>query len=502
MDFLTIPSLLQSKLNNLDSKGNSELPLLVEIGKDITPIVVARALQLGLILKEESPKVTHQTINHPHILMLLDQPLLDYLENCEDNRIKSAFVLISESSLPKHDLGTLRQKGSVLATTPQRAIDHLRRDNLFLDSTSTVIVAYSFFEDDKTEEKLNSEANAFLDDCRFIFTKLSSKVRIELYTKSLQSLTRTPQQLFSNAKIVAQSDWEKLNQSLVLYVASKIAPKSVSEILYALGEKNYFIVHKSASRWYALKAKIEKAVIPLEVRGLGFDRLSNFKIKSPIEVETIVAVDLQKEQLLATIRHLNELQISFKQLVAIVEPKEAQIITASKETLLMNTELKLTPQANEVLAGKIKTLVDKLNIDPNPQDLENLKKTIKKNVPFYRRNYFSAYLLRELINNGTIKGVTKSPTREKRDNKTQVVANNSRTLYLNIGKMRRLYAKELSLIFQERLNINRSDIFAIRIYDKYSFVTLSEENAQRAIEILNGTEIRGRVVSVSYSNKE
>jgi hypothetical protein len=78
----------------------------------------------------------------------------------------------------------------------------------------------------------------------------------------------------------------------------------------------------------------------------------------------------------------------------------------------------------------------------------------------------------------------------------------ARTLYLNIGKMKRLYTKELSQILQTELGIERDDIYSIRIHDKYSFISMSEENCEKAIEKLNGKDIRGRTASVSYSNKE
>lgn len=78
----------------------------------------------------------------------------------------------------------------------------------------------------------------------------------------------------------------------------------------------------------------------------------------------------------------------------------------------------------------------------------------------------------------------------------------ARTLYLNIGKMRRLYAKELSQILQDKLGITRDDIFSIRVHDKYSFITLSQEHAEKAIEAINGMDIRGRTATITYSNKE
>jgi hypothetical protein len=68
--------------------------------------------------------------------------------------------------------------------------------------------------------------------------------------------------------------------------------------------------------------------------------------------------------------------------------------------------------------------------------------------------------------------------------------------------MRRLYAKELAQIVQDQLGITKEDIYSIRVHDKYSFITLNQEHAEKAIEKLNGMDIRGRIASVSYSNKE
>ena len=67
--------------------------------------------------------------------------------------------------------------------------------------------------------------------------------------------------------------------------------------------------------------------------------------------------------------------------------------------------------------------------------------------------------------------------------------------------MKHLYAKTLSQILQNELGITRDDIYSIRIHDKYSFITMSEENCNKAIEVLNGKEINGRVCQVNYSNR-
>jgi len=190
----------------------------------------------------------------------------------------------------------------------------------------------------------------------------------------------------------------------------------------------------------------------------------------------------------------------------------------------MENDNKSNASEEDLLIGTIQVLAGKTKADPNPEELEQLKRLIKKNVPFTLRSYFMAYLLREMLNANSpktrttaapqrttkAKSAPKSPQAEnkkqerppqkKREEKP--LPEGARTLYLNIGKMKRLYAKELSLLLQKELEITREDIFSLRIHDKYSFISMTEENCEKAIVKLNGMDIKGRTAAVSYSNKE
>ena len=189
----------------------------------------------------------------------------------------------------------------------------------------------------------------------------------------------------------------------------------------------------------------------------------------------------------------------------------------------MDNENKSTPTEDDLVTGTIQLIAGKTKDDPNPDELESLKKLIKKNVPFMLRGYFMAYLLREVLQANTPKRSTSSKSTrvkkeakpEKREDKKpkevqqppkakteRPLPEGARTLYLNIGKMKRLYTKELSQLLQDELQINREDIYSIRIHDKYSFISMSEAHCEKAIEKLNGMDIKGRTASVSYSNKE
>ncbi|MGD1821828.1 MAG: DbpA RNA binding domain-containing protein [Pleomorphochaeta sp.] len=188
----------------------------------------------------------------------------------------------------------------------------------------------------------------------------------------------------------------------------------------------------------------------------------------------------------------------------------------------MDDRNKSTPNEQDVLIGKIKLLAGKTETDPKPEELESLRKLIKKNVPWRLRGYFMAYLLRELTKNDkpqnrgqrnrkakkTItdfndkKPMKSANVEQKKEKPVKTFPKGAKTLYLNVGKMKKLYTKELSQLLQDKLEITRSDIYSIKVHDKYSFITMDEKNCEKAIEVLNGLDIKGRTATITYSKKK
>lgn len=174
------------------------------------------------------------------------------------------------------------------------------------------------------------------------------------------------------------------------------------------------------------------------------------------------------------------------------------------------------------MTAKIQEILKEVNSCPDPDELEALKKLIKKNVPFTRRGYFAAMVLKMLMEKPQRrergnreprqerKPVEKKPAFVKEEAETaeapsqkpeRVLPEGAKTLYLNVGKMKHLYAKNLSILLQKELGITRDDIYSLRVHDKYSFITMSEENCDKAIEKLNGMDINGRTAQINYSTK-
>ncbi len=179
-----------------------------------------------------------------------------------------------------------------------------------------------------------------------------------------------------------------------------------------------------------------------------------------------------------------------------------------------------TELSQEVLKETIDRIMGKLGSCENPDEIEAIRKTIRQSVPFTRRGYFSAMLLKELLSapkNGPRGERNERKERKERPNTEKEMKNgvsgsetesekkplpeDAKTLYLNVGKMKHLYAKNLSLLLQKELGITRDDIYSLRVHDKYSFITMSEENCEKAISLLNGRDINGREAQINYSNK-
>lgn len=181
----------------------------------------------------------------------------------------------------------------------------------------------------------------------------------------------------------------------------------------------------------------------------------------------------------------------------------------------------------EALKQKISEIMDIINSCSDPDELESIKKIVKQNVPFTRRGYFAAMVLKMLMEkpqrrerpqreNKSDRFEKKSAERRNNDNAPshvsdshetpqakpeRVIPEGAKTLYLNVGKMKHLYAKNLSILLQKELGITRDDIYSLRVHDKYSFITMSEENCNKAIEKINGMDINGRTAQINFSTK-
>lgn len=196
----------------------------------------------------------------------------------------------------------------------------------------------------------------------------------------------------------------------------------------------------------------------------------------------------------------------------------------------------------EKTASYLQEVVEKINTEEDIDTLTELISLFKKSVPLTRRKYVSAYLLKEALkhyrsfngkNNAKTNGRNVQKNRNekneykneyknaaKAEKKVEVVETSAEgeekprhqrveidpelatSIFVSIGKNRRVYPRDLVGLLVAVGGIDRERIGDIKVLANYSFVQLYTEDCQTAIDKLNGYDYRGRKLAVSFSRQK
>jgi hypothetical protein len=170
----------------------------------------------------------------------------------------------------------------------------------------------------------------------------------------------------------------------------------------------------------------------------------------------------------------------------------------------------------------IKEILEKIQSEVDPDLLTTYRSFIRKEIPFFRRTYFGAYLLMLLDQGRSGKRAAKSRSKSGRDktssrkpfrplsfpfgDNAQAEPNcgplpeeESIRLFISIGRNRRVSPREITGLITANTSVSRKDIGAIRVLDNYSFVQVRRTAADTIIESLNGGMFRGRTLAVNFA---
>ncbi|GAB1482099.1 hypothetical protein MASR2M78_09140 [Treponema sp.] len=175
---------------------------------------------------------------------------------------------------------------------------------------------------------------------------------------------------------------------------------------------------------------------------------------------------------------------------------------------------------DEELRSLFTELLSKIRTEEDPIELNAYRALVRKNVPFFMRSYFMAYLFMNFEKSspkgrrGRIERSNKAPREEIRKRSQTAVeaeprktesprrvlpADEAATLFVSAGRNRRAYARELLSLLCTNDLVSKDDIGELRVLDNFSFVQVRRTVADEVISALNGREFRGRPLSVSYA---
>ena len=193
-------------------------------------------------------------------------------------------------------------------------------------------------------------------------------------------------------------------------------------------------------------------------------------------------------------------------------------------------------EVNEKQAADfLESAVSKVKTTEDIDTLSDLVKLFKKNIPLTLRKYVIAYMLKESLKrfhsfekgnnrNNRSERNQKTKTENKQNNRTEKPVETSAaaeqteehqrhprveipeaeatSIFISIGKNRRVYPRDLVGLLIGVANLDRERIGDIKVLANYSFVQLYSADAPAAIEKLNGYDYRGRKLAVSYSRQK
>lgn len=194
----------------------------------------------------------------------------------------------------------------------------------------------------------------------------------------------------------------------------------------------------------------------------------------------------------------------------------------------------------EQVAEYLKSATERVKTTENVDTLADLNKLFKKNVPLTVRKYVIAFMLKESLkhfhsysSNPRERSERPSRARNSRENRefrsekkpvvisepvqnpTEETAteehprhprviipeNEATSIFISIGKNRRVYPRDLVGVLIAIAGIDRDRIGDIKVLANYSFVQLYAADAQIVIDKMNGYDYRGRKLVVSYSRQ-
>ncbi len=157
----------------------------------------------------------------------------------------------------------------------------------------------------------------------------------------------------------------------------------------------------------------------------------------------------------------------------------------------------------DIRGQKIKELVEEMKLYNNPQELEDMKKIMKKNVPLMMRGYLLAYLYVTRGSNTAAKPA-RAHNAEKPERKAQPkpVIENATSFYINIGKISKGSAHDMVDFICEKTGLSSEDILSVAYKQNYSFVYIRNDKADGVIEAVNGQSYKGRKVKMNYSKEK
>lgn len=399
----------------------------------------------------------------------------------------------------RKEIPYLSRPTDIIVGTPERIIDHIRRDNLSLENVRRIVI----------ELPPDFEEQGYDKDILFIYSKLTRKVHTILFGPyvgggiPLSSILHHPQlatvesqagQKVSYLCYRVQSEEAKQQLLADLFYAEEWMdaavvcenPQTAADVVQMLAQEGLKAATLFDNEQPARYEEVSRQLLSGDIRTVATEALSPV-LRLP-SVRVVVFYRAPDDA-----QNYGRLKVKLASagtcttVVTLCAKDESNFLTGDEEVQSVDTTS--SPSTEDVLKGRVRSIVKRIKEDGNPDELNKLRALVRRNVPISLRGYFMAYLLRESFGR-PVPGPTAAP------------AADTKTLFVSIGKNRKVFPRDLSRLFSGALQIKPTMLGSIKVLDNYSFVDVPQELADKAIGLLDGSDFRGRKITVNHARKK
>jgi ATP-dependent RNA helicase DeaD len=468
-----------------------------------------------------------------------------------------SFSAVGDSDDARREQRRLGAGAAVMAGTPGRIIDHLRRGSLHLESMETFVVSLP-----------EGEARAsFVRDVQFVLEKCPARRQTVLLGRpplvdQLELLA-----LAHHTEVVSAADEAQptgqpgagpRREALAIDGAER--EEVLARLLLALPPAPTIVLHgarmggeKAARRLRDLclraewlqpgsGAAVRRRAIAALAAGTRDALLVPLPVPDDLDVDDaacVVWLDLPQP------RDARRALPARSRLVALVGANQARDLARLEESIGVTMKALDMPGDAEMIRGALDRIVDRM-AEEDPAELSRLAAEVRKRVPLLHRTQLAAFLLKtqlpRLAARPAPRGPAPGPTpvvqparersgarqgsregegtgrregrgeggarREARGERpaarptSRESAGGFTQLFVSAGRNRRVFARDLTALFQERLGLSIAEIGAVRVFEKYSFVEVASARAAEAVQRLSGVELKGRPLNVEVAKRK
>ena len=392
----------------------------------------------------------------------------------------------------------LAGRPDVLIGTPNRVIDHIRRGNLDFSSLQTAVV----------DRSGDLEHPGFVADVLFVHSKLPPKVQTILIAPSLDEEMQPLVEHLKRPAVIPTSSW-KDSAVQVEHRFVEVDPRgkqaALERLVLAWPADGLLIQCSDAREARKLARQLrdhrfKTQVLVEELSPAQANKIcQSFSVGAvSILVATFAAARNRSLKWVSRVINLDlppdpecyrPRSFVLREVTTLGSPSEHPRL---QEMLKVDVQKKDLPAQEAVLEGSIRQILDRIRQEEDPKELNEYRRILRRHVPLSLRAYFMAYLFKSLGGPALQKAPAARTQRGREFSK----------LFVNVGRNRRVYPKELVELFMSRLGLDRSQIREVKVLESYSFVELDSSAAERAIAELSGTELNGRKLAVNHARKK